>query len=187
MKRRDFIATAGAALLGTAAAGTRRHERVAIVGAGIAGLVTARRLRDAGIAATLYDSANRIGGRMHSERAYWSDGQHTEWCGAMIDSTHLTMHGDTALTYTGYMNGESFQQDGLTSYNGWEYTAYWDSSGHVNVSRRQLPSGAWQDAVLTDYTTAAGLKGVPTTTNIAVTGLTSGDKFGWQCTGQTGG
>jgi len=29
---------------------------------------------------------------MHSERAYWGDGQHTEWCGAMIDSTHLTMH-----------------------------------------------------------------------------------------------
>ncbi len=70
-------------------------------------------------------------------------------------TTHLTTQGDTALTYTGYMNGESFQQDGLTSYNGWEYTAYWDSSGHVNVSRRPLPSGSWQNVVLTDYTTTS--------------------------------
>src|SRR5579863_1317319 len=91
VKRRDFIA-GSAAVLGTVAAGPRRQERIVIVGAGIAGLVAARRLRDAGIAATLYDSANRVGGRMHSERAYWNDGQHTEWCGAMIDSTHLAMH-----------------------------------------------------------------------------------------------
>jgi BNR repeat-containing family member len=70
-------------------------------------------------------------------------------------TTHLTTRGNTALTYTGYMNGESFQQDGLTSYNGWEYTAYWDSSGHVNVSRRPLPSGSWQNVVLTDYTTTS--------------------------------
>src|SRR5579863_1069953 len=91
VKRRDFIA-GSAAVLGTVAAGPRRQERIVIVGAGIAGLVAARRLRDAGIAATLYDSANRVGGRMHSERAYWNDGQHTEWCGAMVDSTHLAMH-----------------------------------------------------------------------------------------------
>jgi hypothetical protein len=70
-------------------------------------------------------------------------------------TTHLTTRGNTALTYTGYMNGESFQQDGLTSYNGWEYTAYWDSSGHVNVSRRPLPSGSWQNVVLTDYATTS--------------------------------
>ena len=101
MRRRDFVVRLGVAALGAAAvpefaacgtSAARERERVAIVGAGIAGLVTARRLRDAGIPATLYDSANRVGGRMHSERAYWGDGQHTEWCGAMIDSTHLTMH-----------------------------------------------------------------------------------------------
>jgi monoamine oxidase len=63
-----------------------------IVGAGIAGLVAARHLRDAGIAATIYESSKRVGGRMHSERGYWNDGQHTEWCGAMVDSTHLNIH-----------------------------------------------------------------------------------------------
>jgi monoamine oxidase len=70
----------------------RERERVAIVGAGIAGLVTAMRLRDAGISSTVYESSSRIGGRMHSERRYWDDGQHTEWCGAMVDSTHANIH-----------------------------------------------------------------------------------------------
>src|SRR5581483_2641293 len=57
----------------------RGRERIAIVGAGIAGLVAAMRLRDAGIDSTIYESSLRVGGRMHSERAYWADRQHTEW------------------------------------------------------------------------------------------------------------
>jgi monoamine oxidase len=71
----------------------RGRERVVIVGAGIAGLVTALRLRDAGIDATVYESSGRIGGRMHSERSYWAQGQHTEWCGAMVDSLHVHIRG----------------------------------------------------------------------------------------------
>ena len=70
----------------------RGRERVAIVGAGIAGLAAAMRLRDAGIDATIYESSSRVGGRMHSERQYWDAGQHTEWCGAMVDSTHVNIH-----------------------------------------------------------------------------------------------
>ncbi len=70
----------------------RGRERVVIVGAGIAGLVTAMSLRDAGIESTVYESSSRIGGRMHSERSYWDAGQHTEWCGAMVDSTHVNIH-----------------------------------------------------------------------------------------------
>ncbi|MFY9719832.1 MAG: NAD(P)/FAD-dependent oxidoreductase [Candidatus Cybelea sp.] len=99
MRRGDFVATLGAAL-GTAASpalamgakAARGRERIVIVGAGIAGLTAAMRLRDFGIDAVVYDSAARIGGRMHSERSYWNDGQHTEWCGAMVDSTHANMH-----------------------------------------------------------------------------------------------
>lgn len=85
---------AGAGALGAVALPgfARGRERIAIVGAGIAGLVTAMHLRDFGIEATIYESSSRVGGRMHSERTYWDDGQHTEWCGAMIDSTHVTMH-----------------------------------------------------------------------------------------------
>lgn len=67
------------------------RERIAIVGAGIAGLTAALQLHDAGVASTVYESAGRVGGRMHSERGYWNDGQHTEWCGAMIDTKHVHM------------------------------------------------------------------------------------------------
>src|SRR5688500_2415051 len=42
--------------------------RVAIIGAGIAGLVAGYRLQQAGIAVRLYDAQNRAGGRMFSLR-----------------------------------------------------------------------------------------------------------------------
>jgi monoamine oxidase len=102
LKRGDFVARAGAAAAAAAglprftafaSSAARDREKVVIVGAGIAGLTAALRLRDAGIEATLYDSAGRVGGRMHSERQYWSEGQHTEWCGAMVDSTHENIRG----------------------------------------------------------------------------------------------
>lgn len=99
--RKTFVRGMGAAAAAAtapafAARGSARalgRERVVIVGAGIAGLTAAMRLRDAGIASTIYESSARVGGRMHSERRYWNDGQHTEWCGAMVDSTHENVRG----------------------------------------------------------------------------------------------
>ena len=43
---------------------------------------------------------------------------------SQISTTVLTTTGRTALTYTGYMNGESFQQDGIVTFNGWQYAAF---------------------------------------------------------------
>lgn len=43
--------------------------RVAIIGAGIAGLACARRLRDAGLEATLFDKSRGVGGRLATRRA----------------------------------------------------------------------------------------------------------------------
>lgn len=98
--RADFVraslGTAASLILapafGTAASFAAGRERVAVIGAGIAGLTCATILRDGGIAATLFESSGRVGGRMHSEMSYWNDGQHTEWCGSMIDTKHETMH-----------------------------------------------------------------------------------------------
>jgi len=86
-------AAAAPALVAFGTSKARASERVVIVGAGIAGLVTALRLQDAGIASTIYESSSRVGGRMHSERGYWNEGQHTEWCGAMVDSLHANIRG----------------------------------------------------------------------------------------------
>lgn len=69
--------------------------------------------------------------------------------------TTLTTNGRTALTYTGYMNGESFQQEGITTFNGWQYTAWWDQDGYVNLARRAVASTSWQTVRLSDYRTTS--------------------------------
>lgn len=98
LSRRDFLrgSLASATLIaaGCSSGGSNAlgREKIVIVGAGLAGLTAAMTLRDAGVASTVYESSGRIGGRVHSETRYWDDGQHTEWCGAMIDSKHATMH-----------------------------------------------------------------------------------------------
>ncbi|WP_158607801.1 flavin monoamine oxidase family protein [Nocardia panacis] len=65
--------------------------RIAIIGAGIAGLNAALTLADAGIAATVYEARGRVGGRMFSEREYWDGGQVSEYGGEGVDSDHHTI------------------------------------------------------------------------------------------------
>jgi monoamine oxidase len=101
--RRRFLhglgAAAGAALLSRAGAAkadaqeSAKKPKIVIVGAGIAGLNAALTLRDAGFDSTIYESSNRIGGRMHSDAATWRNQQKSEWCGEFIDSGHKTMLG----------------------------------------------------------------------------------------------
>jgi len=66
--------------------------RIAIVGAGIAGLNAALTLQDAGLSCSIYEASDRIGGRMHSDTTTWADGMVSEWCGEFIDSDHKTIH-----------------------------------------------------------------------------------------------
>jgi monoamine oxidase len=69
----------------------RRHERIAIVGAGIAGLNAALTLQHAGLSCSIYEASNRVGGRMHSDTTTWADGMVSEWCGEFIDGDHETI------------------------------------------------------------------------------------------------
>jgi monoamine oxidase len=68
--------------------------RIAIIGGGIAGLTAALTLQDAGLACTVYEAAERVGGRMHSDAATWGEGTGmvSEWCGEFIDHDHTTLH-----------------------------------------------------------------------------------------------
>ncbi|MDH4301547.1 MAG: FAD-dependent oxidoreductase [Nitrospira sp.] len=65
---------------------------VGIVGAGLAGLACADRLKTRGIRASLYDAGTRAGGRCWSLRGFFP-GQVAERGGELIDTLHKTMLG----------------------------------------------------------------------------------------------
>jgi len=64
-------------------------DEVVVVGAGIAGLTCAHRLRQAGVRVRLYEAQDRVGGRMLSLRGHFADGQVCELGGELIDTGHL--------------------------------------------------------------------------------------------------
>jgi monoamine oxidase len=65
--------------------------RIAIIGAGIAGLTVAYRLARVGLRTQVFDSWNRVGGRMFTARNPWADGQLTELGGELIDTEHVVL------------------------------------------------------------------------------------------------
>ncbi|GAA2933140.1 NAD(P)/FAD-dependent oxidoreductase [Streptomyces enissocaesilis] len=68
--------------------------RIAVVGAGIAGLTAALTLQDAGLGCTLYEAnPDRIGGRMWTRRDQWAYGQTSEIGGELIDTSHKKILG----------------------------------------------------------------------------------------------
>jgi monoamine oxidase len=78
---------------GTPGATTRPggSARIAIVGAGVAGLNTAYKLQQAGLTAKVFEGANRTGGRMFTAKDLLGQGLTTELGGEFIDSTHDEM------------------------------------------------------------------------------------------------
>lgn len=103
VNRRELLKWAGLTGIGAAATlpGARtshaeaarppRPARIAIVGAGIAGLTAALTLRDAGAAPVVYESSSRVGGRIYSQRSLWAGGQTSEIGGELIDVEHKKM------------------------------------------------------------------------------------------------
>jgi monoamine oxidase len=91
--RRAFL---GSLILGSTSLAAQRTGaatpvtagRVAIVGGGLAGLTCAHRLRQAGIAATVYEANTRLGGRCWTRRNDFAEGQTAEHGGELIDQGH---------------------------------------------------------------------------------------------------
>ena len=67
---------------------TRDDDAVVIVGAGVAGLTCAYRLRQAGLRVRVYEAQGRVGGRMFSLRNHFADAQVCELGGELIDTGH---------------------------------------------------------------------------------------------------
>jgi monoamine oxidase len=88
---------AGAAALGSrpsagakpaAGGGGGSAARIAVVGAGLAGLTCAYRLKQAGRSATVYEASDRVGGRCWTIRGAFLEGQLGEHGGELIDQGH---------------------------------------------------------------------------------------------------
>lgn len=54
------------------------------------------------------------------------------------------------LTYETFVNAAAYQQDGIMSYGGYQYVAWYNDNLHARIARRALPDGAWQTIEL-DY------------------------------------
>jgi monoamine oxidase len=96
--RRQMLAAGGAAAGAAVLGGPLRalaavQPRIAIIGAGISGLNAALTLADAGHGSTVYEAADHVGGRMHSDTTTWDDHQVSEHCGELIDSAHGSILG----------------------------------------------------------------------------------------------
>ena len=85
-------AAAGAAAAMSPLAVRAASPRVAIVGAGLAGLACADRLQAKGIQAVVYEASSRLGGRCFSNRTL-VPGMACENGGELIDTGHKTMLG----------------------------------------------------------------------------------------------
>jgi hypothetical protein len=68
----------------------------------------------------------------------------------------VTLVGDSQLdpaalyfvSFDGLVNNESFQQDAIVSFAGYQYTAWYTADRSAVVARRRLPAGAWERATL---------------------------------------
>jgi monoamine oxidase len=85
---------AAAALLPRLPALAEAEARVAVVGAGLAGLTAAHELSKAGLKATVYEGSTRLGGRCFTIRSF--PGQIAEHGGEFIDSGHEAIRGLSA-------------------------------------------------------------------------------------------
>ena len=66
----------------------KNTPRIVIVGAGLAGLTCAYRLKQAGISSIIYEATDRVGGRCFTRRGGFKDGQIVERGGELIDTGH---------------------------------------------------------------------------------------------------
>jgi monoamine oxidase len=131
--RRQFIGVAGAAVFGATAfgrlAGVARGgtaPKIAIVGAGLAGLTCAYRLKQAGLVAQVYEAhPTRIGGRCWTIRSF-ADGQLGEHGGELIDQGHIAMRhlaSELGLTLDNLLQGEPGGTEDFYYFDGEAYPA----------------------------------------------------------------
>jgi len=161
--RRRFLQT-GAVAVGALAVGAcastpdkqapvRAQPRIAIVGAGVAGLNCAYQLGKQNVRATIFEAATRIGGRMHTNTGLLGTGLSTELGGEFIDSGHedlINLCKELGLPLLD-MNDDS----GLTE-NAWYFGGKHIKDAEIFEALKPLASRIASDAELTGLDPEAG-------------------------------
>ena len=151
--RRTFLKGAGATLVGasllgrlaapsTAKGAIPPGTRVVVVGGGLAGLVCAYRLQQAGCAAQVFEASGRIGGRCYTGRGDFAEGQFYEHGGELIDSGHLDMKqltNELGFTLDNLLRAETNGTEQLGYFFGKPYTVA-QMSSDLKVIWQQLHS-----------------------------------------------
>lgn len=128
---------------GTSSATTSATSpRIAIVGAGVAGLNAAYKLQQVGLRASIFEGADRTGGRIFTARDLLGDGLTTELGGEFIDSTHeemLALMKEFGLEQLDTQSAEAAKLKPETYFiNGRHYTQEQAARAFVPVARRIL-------------------------------------------------
>ncbi len=131
--RREVLQGAAAAVavgtawsaLGCGSSNPPEHEEpIVVVGGGLAGLVCAHRLKQAGHRALVHEAADRLGGRVWTIRGFFADGQIAEHGGELIDSDHVSMRrlvGELGLSLVNVMAAEKPGTGDVFHFNGARY------------------------------------------------------------------
>ncbi len=111
--------------MGTHLVRAETAPRIAIIGAGLAGLTCAYRLQQAGFSAKIYEASNRIGGRCWSIRNKFADGQIAEHGGELLDSNHdaiIRLTKELGLQLDNVIEAEKKGTESLYYFEGKPYT-----------------------------------------------------------------
>lgn len=127
--RRDFLklaaATAAAVAFQPVARTFAAAPRIAVIGAGLAGLTAAYRLKQAGYSASVFEAADRIGGRCWTGRGLFNDGQIIEHGGELIDTGHIEIRQlaqELGLDLDNLFNADPSGLEPLYYFDGQPYT-----------------------------------------------------------------
>jgi monoamine oxidase len=130
--RRTFLRRAGAGALGVTAFGrlapaarAAAQPRIVVVGAGLAGLTCAYRLRQAGHVAHVFEASDRLGGRCWTLRGAFADGQIAEHGGELIDQGHNQIRNlaqELGLRLDNLLRAEPNGTELIASFDGAPYT-----------------------------------------------------------------